>query len=419
MAVSVAACLWLALACAACVRADNSTLDTCELDAGTPGPWSALLEEWTLTAPPYNDRHGRIMALPPTKGYYVSERIDGPLMPPPPPPPPHGPPDEHKPPGHHGPPGSPGPHGGPPPGPPRPHGLHSVYDDLPPDTYPPRAPGGGMPPPPPGPLRPPPDYNEWEPNAAGGKIVNRPNPYDSFRPSYAVPPQNYRPQRPAADRVDAPPRKQVSETDLYLLGAIEKLVYRVDLMEKRLRRMEENVHYLVAGVDAKPEPCAANFTRVGGACYHWSAQALDWKGANLACRKLRGALLELPDPVTKRQLLAAVLADKHLRGDDLWTGSRNPGLLWIWSHSARPVEGNSTGGTNGTSIAGEGRCLALAHDPAGGTYLYRGRDCALRQRYVCQKEEDKEKLSNDIQRAARVLKSMNDKKDIKIYWNNN
>lgn len=68
----------------------------------------------------------------------------------------------------------------------------------------------------------------------------------------AVPPQNYRPQRPAADRVDAPPRKQVSETDLYLLGAIEKLVYRVDLMEKRLRRMEENVHYLVAGVDAKP-----------------------------------------------------------------------------------------------------------------------------------------------------------------------
>lgn len=62
------------------------------------------------------------------------------------------------------------------------------------------------------------------------------------------------------------------------------------------------------------EPCAANFTRVGGACYHWSAQALDWKGANLACRKLRGALLELPDPVTKRQLLAAVLADKHLRG---------------------------------------------------------------------------------------------------------
>lgn len=60
----------------------------------------------------------------------------------------------------------------------------------------------------------------------------------------------------SADRVDtAPPpspQKQVSETDLYLLRAIEKLVYRVDLMEKRMRKMEENVHYIVAGAEAKP-----------------------------------------------------------------------------------------------------------------------------------------------------------------------
>lgn len=39
----------------------------------------------------------------------------------------------------------------------------------------------------------------------------------------------------------------VSETDLYLLGAIEKLVYRVDFMEKRLRRVEEMVYYVMAG----------------------------------------------------------------------------------------------------------------------------------------------------------------------------
>lgn len=49
-----------------------------------------------------------------------------------------------------------------------------------------------------------------------------------------------------------PPQKQVSETDLYLLRAIEKLVYRVDLMEKRMRKMEENMHYIVAGAQAKP-----------------------------------------------------------------------------------------------------------------------------------------------------------------------
>lgn len=59
-----------------------------------------------------------------------------------------------------------------------------------------------------------------------------------------------------SNRVDEarppPPHKQVSETDLYLLGAIEKLVYRVDLMEKRLRKMEENLLYLVAGTEVKP-----------------------------------------------------------------------------------------------------------------------------------------------------------------------
>lgn len=54
------------------------------------------------------------------------------------------------------------------------------------------------------------------------------------------------------DRVDDPPRKTVSETDLYLLSAIEKLVYRVDLMEKRLRKLEESVHHFVVGHDKKP-----------------------------------------------------------------------------------------------------------------------------------------------------------------------
>lgn len=44
-----------------------------------------------------------------------------------------------------------------------------------------------------------------------------------------------------------PPTRQVTETDLYLLGAIEKLVYRVDFMEKRLRRVEEMMYFMMAG----------------------------------------------------------------------------------------------------------------------------------------------------------------------------
>lgn len=40
---------------------------------------------------------------------------------------------------------------------------------------------------------------------------------------------------------------EVSETDLYLLNAIEKLVYRVDYMERRLHKTEQIVYYLMAG----------------------------------------------------------------------------------------------------------------------------------------------------------------------------
>lgn len=41
--------------------------------------------------------------------------------------------------------------------------------------------------------------------------------------------------------------QEISETDLYLLSAIEKLVYRVDYMEHRLRKAEQIVYYLMAG----------------------------------------------------------------------------------------------------------------------------------------------------------------------------
>lgn len=46
---------------------------------------------------------------------------------------------------------------------------------------------------------------------------------------------------------ERPSGHQVSETDLYLLGAIEKLVYRADFMEKRLQRVEEMLYFMMAG----------------------------------------------------------------------------------------------------------------------------------------------------------------------------
>lgn len=63
---------------------------------------------------------------------------------------------------------------------------------------------------------------------------------------------------PTALPINAPPNpvfnsritqngQEISETDLYLLSAIEKLVYRVDYMERRLRKAEQIVYYLMAG----------------------------------------------------------------------------------------------------------------------------------------------------------------------------
>ncbi|CAB3227596.1 unnamed protein product [Arctia plantaginis] len=375
----------------------ETTNGTCSLDETTcalddeAGPWTGLLREWALTGTE-NSRHGRIMAVPQSKGYYVSDRID--LAPPPPPQSYHHS-HSHPVPSH--------------------HNMRPV------------TPPGGRP------------YDEWQqtppPTPGAGKIVNRPpNPYkDKFKPSPSYNPPSNQPipvhnqppqQRPqTVDRVDEnkpSPQKQVSETDLYLLSAIEKLVYRADLMEKRVRKLEESVHYLVAGVDKKPEPCAENFTRVGGGCYHVSGEAANWKGANYACRRLKANMLELNTDVEKKHFTSAVLSDSKLKGDDFWTGGLNPGLLWIWSHSARPVVTNNTSASSNNTqmatIVGEGRCLAWVYDPAVNTYVYRGQDCALKHRYVCELEEDKAKLSNEIERVAKMLRQGRKGRKPKIIW---
>ncbi|XP_022820824.1 uncharacterized protein LOC111352503 isoform X2 [Spodoptera litura] len=275
------------------------------------GPWMAMVQQWALTGSDHTGRQGRIMALPPAQGYYVTDRVDRPYLSPPPPPPP-APVKQAN------------------------HPSHSSQQ-LPPGARP---------------------YDEWQhspplpPNT--GKIVNRPpNPYkDKFKPSYPAPIQN-QPipvHSQALDRVDenkVAPQKQVSETDLYLLGAIEKLVYRADLFEKRLRKMEETVHSLIAGLDAKlgnkAEPCPKNFTRVGSGCYHVSSEVANWKGASYGCRRLKGNMLEIESDQERDQLTSALFTDKRYKGDV--PNTRGPGhtkymprmcllvkCVWLYKH---------------------------------------------------------------------------------------
>lgn len=75
------------------------------------------------------------------------------------------------------------------------------------------------------------DMEVQEGKVGNGKVITNTKPSNSYRPSSG----------------NKPPQRQVSETDLYLLGAIEKLVYKVDFMEKRLRRVEEMLYYVMAG----------------------------------------------------------------------------------------------------------------------------------------------------------------------------
>lgn len=123
--------------------------------------------------------------------------------------------------------------------------------------------------------------------------------------------------------------REVSETDLYLLGAIEKLVYRVDYMEKRLKRTEQLVYYLMAGNKERPEadPCQANFTRIGGNCYHFGGtERVDWKTAAGKCKALGASLAEFDKVEKFRDVVAYVLNNQSHRGHDFWTGGLNPGL---------------------------------------------------------------------------------------------
>jgi hypothetical protein len=228
--------------------------------------------------------------------------------------------------------------------------------------------------------------------------------------------------------------REVSETDLYLLGAIEKLVYRVDYMEKRLRRTEQIVYYLMAGNNQKVEveECPKNFTKINSDCYHIDAkERVDWKSAAMKCKSMGASLVEF-DKIEKFQdVVAHVLNTQDYRGHDFWIGGLNPGLLWIWSTSAKPVNPNanltslSSNKTevvtkiplkvlNGQNvmknekpapkfpeISGSGRCLRLSYNPTLFNYAYTGQDCSTKQHFMCVILD--KSLDNEINRIAKKL----------------
>lgn len=210
-----------------------------------------------------------------------------------------------------------------------------------------------------------------------------------------------------------------------------------------------------------------NFTRVGDNCYLFvTNQPANWKTANNICRSYGAHLAELEGLNENNDIAAFLLNHQQLLNGhgNYWLGGLNPGLLWIWSSSARPVNPNvnlsqihnSTQaapviapkvsikssndtrkntkdnkkaiinkGTNTNSnstmtiaqkkpaetskmvtdgdfkIEGDGRCLGLSHKANKHIYQLHGLDCTSHQKFVSELPEDH--IDNEIDRIAKTL----------------
>ncbi|EDS27316.1 conserved hypothetical protein [Culex quinquefasciatus] len=197
--------------------------------------------------------------------------------------------------------------------------------------------------------------------------------------------------------------------------------------------------FVSAGAIEKLYTCPDNFTRVHDICYHFGVdRGLNWKSASTLCKSYGGHLAEFESSTEFQDVVAYILNNQLNRGKEFWLGGLNPGLLWIWTQSAKPVNpntnltsitktgGNSSSTTTTTSkpdatkivnktqsgkpqkqteptleITGTGRCLKLSYNGALYTYGYSGQDCSARFNYIC--ELKNKGLDNEISRIAKQL----------------
>lgn len=124
---------------------------------------------------------------------------------------------------------------------------------------------------------------------------------------------------------------------------------------------------------------------------------MDWKASNKHCQIIGAVLAEMETIEENQDIIAFIQTSPYLRGKDFWTGGLNPGLLWIWSNSARPVPTKNT--KQPQNITGDGRCLRLAYDPRTRSYSYKGTDCGARYNYICELPDSNS--SNAITRLGR------------------
>lgn len=255
--------------------------------------------------------------------------------------------------------------------------------------------------------------------------------------------------RPSVGRLQA---TEISETDLYLLGAIEKLVYRVDYLEKRLKKTDELVLYLMEKqhqqeqaahqnqvnqkpihgpptvvvnatqhlINEKDSICRdGNSTRIGDNCYLIVyTPSADWQSANAFCKSKSSTsqLLEFDSYKEYYDVGLFLKSSKKYKKYNYWLAGLNPGLLWIWSSTAKPVNSFKnelsteksdaitidSKDTNLTEIQGSGRCLSYSFNSTSKNYIYFGQNCNLKMGYLCKVYDLT--VENEISRLAKSLK---------------
>lgn len=143
-----------------------------------------------------------------------------------------------------------------------------------------------------------------------------------------------------------------------------------------------------------------------------------------------GHLAEFEEKVELKQVTKYLLESSE-KGNDFWLAGLNPGLLWIWSNSARPIEAQDRNLTVSAAqakkdgvvqkvkredsakqlvepptyeeIKGSGRCLKLSYNTKKGRYQYRGDDCSARSNYLCEFED--KQVENEINRTSKSTES--------------
>jgi len=93
---------------------------------------------------------------------------------------------------------------------------------------------------------------------------------------------------------------------------------------------------------------------MGQNCYHFSNRDFDWKSSGSLCRGMGGHLVEFNTVEENQDVIAGIMSNSKFKGNNFWTGGLNPGLLWIWANSARPVQQDTK-----QTVIGEGRLVSL------------------------------------------------------------